>query len=125
MMFDVWRLREQGWLLPRFRSCMVPPVRAILHVREQRDQDMNRHLRVAELLDPRSRQSLHDFPPLLDVTLVALDETSMTLAGTERVRDPRADREYLYAQSWFLRAVMPAELPANVRKGSERETNLM
>ncbi|WP_045227352.1 hypothetical protein [Methyloterricola oryzae] len=111
MMFDVWRLREQGWLLPRFRSCMVPPVRAILHVREQRDQDLNRHIRVAELLDPRSRQSLPDFPNLLDVTLVALDETSTTLAGTERLNDPRADREYLYAQSWFLRAVSAVPPP--------------
>ncbi|WP_045226888.1 hypothetical protein [Methyloterricola oryzae] len=121
MMFDVWRMREQGWLLPRFRSCMIPPVRAILRLGEQRDHALNRHIRVAELFDPRTRQSLHDFPALWDTTLVAVDEASMTLTGTERIHDPQADREYVYAQSWFLRAVSAGQAPRRIHPGAQNE----
>ena len=56
-------MRERGWLLPRFRSCMIPPICAILRLSEQRDHALNRHVRVAELFDPRTHNPSRTFQP--------------------------------------------------------------
>lgn len=104
LLFDLRRVRQQGWVLPRFRSCMLHPVRGILRVSEQRLHDMHRSTRVAELLDPATRQPHPDVPPLIDAVLLAADGAGLTITGVERIRE--GERVIDYAQTWLLDAVV-------------------
>lgn len=102
MIFEVIPMREKGWALPRFRSCMVRPVRADLEVRDVVDPHMHRATRVAQLLDPVTRKPLERPPPLYDAVLICAKPDYMTLTGFERIMDDFGQREYHYAQSWLL-----------------------
>lgn len=109
MMFDVVPLREEGWALPRFRACMLRPVRGDLLVRDLADHGLHRACRVARLRDPVTLVELPAPRPLYDATLLCVDWDYMTLTGFERVFDELAQREYHYAQSWLLKAVGDSE----------------
>lgn len=103
LLFDLRRVRQQGWVLPRFRSCMLQPVRGVLRVTEQRLPDMHRTARVAQLHDADTGQPLADVPPLIDAALLAADGVSLTLTSFERIQ--QGERVIDYAQTWLLDAV--------------------
>lgn len=103
LLFDLRRVRQQGWVLPRFCSCMLRPVRGVLRVTEQRLNDMHRSARVAELLDPATGHPLADVPPLIDAVLLAADGAGLTITGVERILE--GERVIDYAQTWLLDAV--------------------
>lgn len=107
MIFDVVRVREGGWILPRFRSCMHRPVRGSLSVEDRQDPVLNRSTRTARILDPRTGNPVEGLPPLHDATLVCVRSDYLSITGFERIRDPLADREYEYAQTWVL--TLPAD----------------
>lgn len=114
MLFRILRLREKGWLLPRFRLSTTA-ITARLHVAEQLDAALNRTVRVAKLLHPSTGAPLDSVPPLCDVQLLHFaSEGRMSLSGVELLSDDLGTREIAYAQSWLLTcADDPDSQPAN------------
>lgn len=102
MVVDIVRVREAGWVLPRFRSCMRKAVRGELHVADVYDGILNRWTRVATLLNPVSKAPMPEPPQIYDVTLLAVRSDYLTLTGFERVWDGMSEREYDYAQTWVV-----------------------
>lgn len=121
VLFDVIPLREEGWALPRFRSCMLRPVRADLVVRDVPDRELHRTTRLACLRDPGTLVALEHPRPLYDVTLLCVDSDYMTLTGFERVFDELAQREYHYAQSWLLTRVEEAGSSGTSERASKTQ----
>lgn len=105
MLFDVALVRQGGWVLPRFRSCMLPAVRGELEVFDSMDVHLRRATRIVRLLDPKTGQPLPAPPPLHDAVLLCARSDYLTLFGIERVQDKLAERCYEYAQSWILTPV--------------------
>lgn len=103
MLFRVLRLREKGWLLPRYRLSTTA-ITARLLVSEQLDATFNRTVRVAKLLDPTTGAPLDSVPPLCDVQLLHFASGRMSLSGVELLGDDLGTREIAYAQSWILTA---------------------
>jgi|KBSMisStaDraftv2_1062788.scaffolds.fasta_scaffold271741_3 hypothetical protein len=86
MQFEVFRLRKEGKLLPHhLRWSGV--VRGDLYVREEHDNELNRFIRKATMIDPSSHKALGR--PQLDVMLISVIEDT---TGDTRV----------YQQSWIL-----------------------
>lgn len=104
MVFDVEITRERGWILPRFRSCMLQPIRANVVVREERDELLSRTLMVARLLSSGSNE-IENAPVLFDARLACMRGDCQVLIGLEREHDLLQDRTFEYAQSWILRPV--------------------
>ena len=71
-----------------------------LTVHEVRDPVLNRHTRVATLLDPTTGAPL-DVPQLLDTQLVGLTREVLSLSGIERVEDPLILKVEDFAQTWL------------------------
>lgn len=105
MVFDVYLLREHGWVRPRFRAAFFPAIRAQLLVRQEHDPTLHRHTLVARLLDPVSGAPIDAVRPLIDVSIVRIETDYMTLSGFERIPDELVTRERDYAQSWLLEPV--------------------
>lgn len=101
MLFRVLRLRDRGWLLPRYRLATTA-ILARLHVAEQLDPELNRTVRVATLLHPVTGAPLDQVPPLCDVVLVHFASRRMSLSGVENLKNELGTREIAYAQSWIL-----------------------
>lgn len=118
MLFRILRLRDRGWLLPRFRLSTTA-ITARLHVAEQLDAELNRTVRVAKLLDPTTGAPLDSVPPLRDCVLVHFaSEGRLSLSGVEHLRDDLGTREIACAQSWILTcADDPDSLPAAGLRG--------
>lgn len=110
MIFDVLPLRERGWTLPRFRSCMLRPVRAQLSVVDEMDPHLNRATRVARLSDPATGEPLASLGELRDAVLVCVRSDYLTISGVERVLDAPGGRVIEYAQTWMLTS---ASLPSS------------
>lgn len=107
MLFDVILIREAGWALPRFRSCMHHPIRGDLLIRDVADKTLHRTTRLAQLRDPVSGMALDVPRPLYDAVLLCVERDYMTLTGFERIYDELGQREYHFAQSWLLTPVEP------------------
>lgn len=104
MVFEVEFTRQEGWILPRFRACMIRLVRANVQIEDVVDPDLRRLTRVASLFDPDSGERL-DFPSLFDVQITAMKKGFMALSGVERVQQPLVGKTVEYAQSWVLHAL--------------------
>lgn len=98
LIVDIYLVRRQGWVLPRFRACMYRPSRGILLVRDQHIVEMRRHIRVATL-QPTPDSAEPAPPPLHDVQLVWSDGHELMLNGFERIEESPG-RWIDYAQSW-------------------------
>ena len=105
MMFDVVPVRREGALLPR-HVMWSGKVRGRLYVRETHDPELNRSIRVAQLLDEHDASVL---PPLLDVVLLAAKPDWITLTGWERSELSVLATARAFQQSWIL---IPAGLDA-------------
>ncbi len=102
MFFELIRVREKGWVLPRHRLATMPRLRGLLSVDEQLDQSLNRTVRVAVFIDTRTKRPIAEVLPLFDVTLLRATPEYISLSGFERIHDMLAQRDYDYAQSWVL-----------------------
>lgn len=100
MIFDVYIRREEGWILPLWRSCMKRPHRARVHIIEVRD-DAGRPCRAAQLFDLDGVKAL-DVPVLYNPQFATSDGSYLSLVGVERITDPLSHREYEYGQIWEL-----------------------
>jgi len=96
-------MREEGWILPRFRSCMLRPVRGVLSLRDERVDDLMRNARIARLVDPDTGVALTAPPALFDATLTRATADEWTLAGFERIE--HMGRVVDYAQTWLISPV--------------------
>lgn len=102
MLFRLLRLRDHGWLLPRFRLALPTAPVGRLHVAESHDAELGRAVRIAKFLDLNGAP-LESVPPLHDVQLVHFS-SRMSLSGTEYLPDAMHTRVTGYAQSWILTA---------------------
>ena len=101
MIYELVRVRDQGWVLPKFRQALLDRVRGHLAIDEQPDPVLNRTVRVATLLDTKTLLPL-DIPALIDPTILKAAKSFMVLAGIERIHDPLQNKDFEYAQSWVL-----------------------
>ena len=100
MLIRLHRLRERGWPIPRYQFAFKKTILGELTVHEVRDPVLNRHTRVATLLDPTTGAPL-DVPQLLDTQLVGLTREVLSLSGIERVEDPLILKVEDFAQTWL------------------------
>ena len=97
MEFLVLRLRFKGRPLPRRELANREPAQGDLRVEQCFDETLNRHLRLARLINPLRPRHPDELPALLDPTLLAMSPQAFTLTGFERIE--RVD----FAQSWLVR----------------------
>ena len=99
MQFEVFRLRKEGKLLPHhLRWSGV--VRGDLYVREEHDNELNRFIRKATMIDPSSHKALGR--PQLDVMLISVKPDWWTMTGWERLTEDTTGDTRAYQQSWIL-----------------------
>lgn len=102
MLFKLLRLRDHGWLLPRFRLALpTAPVGRLL-VSESHDPQLGRSVRIAKFLDLNGAP-MPQVPPLHDVLLIHFS-SRISLSGIEYLPDEMHTRVTGYAQSWLLTA---------------------
>ena len=97
MEFAVVRMRCKGRPLPRRDVVNREAEIGDLRVEQLYDETLNRHLRIARLVDPLRPVHVERLPTLHDPVLVAMSPEAFTLAGFERVDGVE------YAQSWLVR----------------------
>jgi hypothetical protein len=99
MEFKVIPLRREGKLIPR-HAIWSGQVIGDLYVAEERDIELNRAVRIANIVQPSTRAQL--LPSLHDAILVAAKPDWWTMTGFERARDAIATNSQAYLQSWVL-----------------------
>ena len=104
MLFDLFLVRENGWIMPRWRSSVIRPIRGELQLNDRQDEILNRMTRVAVLLNENTGAPLPEVAPLLDAVLLRFEKKYLVLSGIERRHDPIIDRYYDHAQTWMLEA---------------------
>jgi hypothetical protein len=97
--FAGWKCRHEGRLLPR-HVMWSGRAQGELFVREQYDQELSRHVRIATLEQGMTRKVL--LGPLLDVVLVSCKPDWWTLTGWERVDTTVLAPGRAFQQSWIL-----------------------
>lgn len=106
MLFDLFLVREAGWIMPRWRTSVHPGIRGNLHVFDQQGALLNRVSRVAELRDVVTGRPIASVQPLRDAVLLRFEQDYFVLSGLERKHDPILNRYYDYAQTWLLEPVI-------------------
>jgi len=101
MLFEIVRVRDHGWVLPKFRQALLTRVRGHLSIDEQHDTELNRTVRLARMLDSQSMRPL-DIPALYDPVILKVAKSFMVLSGFERIHDRDMMRDFDYAQTWVL-----------------------
>lgn len=102
MIFNVTRLRENGGVLPKFRTALPRPLVGHLEIRDFKDEVGHRWTRRATLIDPATCKQIDALPPLLDVIVIRIESDYMMLTGFERILNPFENRFYDYQQSWYV-----------------------
>lgn len=74
---------------------------------DQKDELLNRVVRVAELMDPIACKPIESVRPLRDAVLVRFENDYLVLSGIERHHDPILERYFDYAQTWLLEPAPP------------------
>lgn len=101
-LYELTRVRDAGWLLPRHRHAFsTKPVGRLL-VGEEYLADLARHTLTAHLLDAVSGARLSEIPPLYDVRLLKWTSGLVVLAGFERIPDGKGLKILDVAQTWLL-----------------------
>lgn len=103
-------LRQEGWVLPRFRLAMGPPFRGVLTLKEETVMSLNRSVRIATLIDPTTSKPISGLNPLLDAVLLHMTPFGWVLTGFERFNS--LDREIDSVQSWCV-------IPISLQTASE------
>lgn len=107
MLFRLYLIRQDGWRLPRFRSCMQARIVGHLQISDEHDPGLNRAARTARMIDADTCAPIADIKPLRDVQIIAASRTGLTLSGTETIEDEITRRVRDVAQSWLLEAADP------------------
>ncbi len=97
MKFAVTRLRCRGLKLDEREALQAKPAVGDLRVEHAQDAELKRPTRIARLVRQDRSIDADALPPLMDVALIAMGNSGMTLAGFERVQG------CCYAQSWLVR----------------------
>ncbi|WP_150428884.1 hypothetical protein [Dechloromonas sp. CZR5] len=99
MLIYLQRLRDHGRAIPKWQFATLRPIPGDLMLREERDDVLNRHTRVARLRAPGGAAAL-DIPRLLDAQLIELSDCRLILSGIERIEEPLVNRVEDFAQTW-------------------------
>jgi hypothetical protein len=99
MEFRVVPLRREGKLIPR-HAIWSGQVTGDLYVVEVRDVELNRAVRIANVVQPTTHAKL--LPSLHDAILIAAKPDWWTMTGFERAPDSIASNSQAYLQSWVL-----------------------
>jgi hypothetical protein len=97
------RMRYKGRPLARRDLVNREPVIGDLRVEQLYDETLNRHLRVARLVNALRPVDPEQLPTLHEPVLIAMSPEAFTLAGFERIDGVE------YAQSWLVRRVRAAQ----------------
>jgi hypothetical protein len=99
MQFEVYRLRKEGKLLPHHLR-WAGAVRGDLYVKEEHDDELNRVIKMATIVDPTGHKVL--LKPLHDVVLISVKPDWWTMTGWERLIEDTTGQTRAYQQSWIL-----------------------
>jgi hypothetical protein len=97
MQWEVFVVRQEGVLVPRWRRWQVPHVGAFVLL-ESHDTELTRVVRQARLLSERGQDVL---PPLFDATVVAAKPDLWSVTGFERIETDSGGMT-AFAQSWLM-----------------------
>lgn len=89
-------MRYKGRPLPRREVANREPAVGDLRVEQLYDETLNRHIRIAQLLNPLRPVRPEQLPTLYDPVLLAMSPQAFTLTGFERLDGVD------YAQSWLV-----------------------
>lgn len=103
----VLRLRNLGWILPRWQLAMPVGHAGYLRIDDQRVEDWHRFSRTATLFGEDNGEVVAAVPPLHDVALVQMTASHWILSGIERVE--KSTQVIDYAQTWYVEPVSLAE----------------
>lgn len=98
MLVKIHCFRERGKQIPKHQFAFKPPLAGWLTVHEERDNLMNRHIKVARLRSPENSNEL--LPALRDAQLIELTRERLILAGIERHEDITLNKIEDFAQTW-------------------------
>jgi len=93
-------MREAGWTLPRHRHAFGQPYKGIFSLREEHVAFLNRHSRVARLLQPGSMAPVDGINALVDAVLLRAGADEWIVTGIERVE--QNTRVFDVAQTWVI-----------------------
>jgi hypothetical protein len=110
MEFDVWPVRREGKLIPKWQVAPLR-LRGILTVGEERDDVSHRLVRIARLQDSKGKDLLL---PLRDVQLICIRPYHWSMTGYEHKPLDYTEGSVGYQQSWVL-------CPAECRDRDEAE----
>lgn len=100
MIIRLQRLRERGRPIPKYQHAFKSLVEGELLVFEERDSVLNRHTRLAKIVNPATYASV-GVPPLLDVQIVGMTREFISLSGIERIEDRAILKIEDFAQTWL------------------------
>lgn len=83
LIVQVLRVRESGSVIPRHNLAFVKPFEGVFTLHEERVPDLNRHSRVARLLNPQVGTPV--LPELYDAALLRATADEWVVTGFERV----------------------------------------
>lgn len=96
MEFAILRMRYKGRPLPRRELASREAAVGDLRVEQLYDDTLNRHIRIARLVNPLNQVHPEQLPTLYDPVLLAMSPQAFTLTGFERIEGVD------YAQSWLV-----------------------
>jgi len=97
MLWEVFVVRREGELVPRWRRWQNPHV-GTFHLAESHDLELARVVRCARLLSAHSTELL---PALFDATVVAAKPDLWSVTGFERIATDAGGAK-AFAQSWLM-----------------------
>lgn len=99
----VRRLREAGWALPRHRHAFGQPGEGVFSLLEVMVPELNRHARVATLLDAHTGTPVAGIGSLYDAVMLRATADEWVVTGFERIE--RDMRVFDVAQTWLISLV--------------------
>lgn len=110
LIVQILRLRDEGWVLPRHRWAFGQLPEGVFSLREEWVPELNRHARVARLLNTHTGMPVDGLAPLADSVLLRASADEWVISGMERVM--RGLQVVDVAQTWLVSLVRmePADL---------------
>jgi hypothetical protein len=96
MRFDMMRVRQNGWVVPRHNAGMLRIVRGAFHLDDKNVPELRRTSRVASFHVDGGNEVLQ----LYDAGLMKASSNMMVISGFER--EDNGARVVDYAQTWIL-----------------------
>ena len=93
-------LRDSGWVLPRHRLAFGKPFEGIFSLQEQHVPSLNRHSRVATLVQADGIAQVPGIATLYDATLLRATADEWVVTGFERLE--QAAKVMDVVQTWLI-----------------------